>query len=420
MPRDELRHPLRKRSTGERLWAKRPGPFAAAAMLLAALFLAGGIWLVRSPARPFAGEPVVMADIPAVAEITTGSISPAAQQPEPLAADAELPEDPPPQAPARAVKVIRGSTGDTEITVLGEDGAQPGAEGQPPPFSTATGQEAQIIIAPHRPLKPAPVEAVTEETEQGPLPQIAANGRKPFDVYSQVTPLAVSTSGRPKITLVLGGMGLNAKLTQKAIKELPGDVTFGFAPYGEELQPLVNRARERGHEVLLQLPMEPLGYPGSNPGPHTLLSDAEPDANIESLRWLMSRFAGYSGITNYMGARLLTAEAALKPVLREVKDRGLVYFEDATVTPTLSAQIGLSLHLPVQRAGLVIDAEPTAAAITAQLARLEQEALAHGSAIGAGSGLDITIETVAEWTKTLQEKGILLVPVSAAYKGRAS
>jgi len=41
-------------------------------------------------------------------------------------------------------------------------------------------------------------------------------------------------------------------------------------------------------------------------------------------------------------------------------------------------------------------------------------------AIGTGSGLDITIETVAEWAKTLHEKGILLVPVSAAYKGRAS
>jgi polysaccharide deacetylase 2 family uncharacterized protein YibQ len=32
----------------------------------------------------------------------------------------------------------------------------------------------------------------------------------------------------------------------------------------------------------------------------------------------------------------------------------------------------------------------------------------------------VTIETVAEWAKTLQEKGILLVPLSAAYKGSAT
>ncbi len=44
--------------------------------------------------------------------------------------------------------------------------------------------------------------------------------------------MAVTTSGRPKITILLGGMGLNARLTDKAIKDLPGDVSFGFAPYG--------------------------------------------------------------------------------------------------------------------------------------------------------------------------------------------
>ena len=76
-------------------------------------------------------------------------------------------------------------------------------------------------------------------------------------------PLAVITSDRPKIAILLGGMGLNQQLTQKAIKELPGDVTLGFAPYGENLQAQVNRARAEGHEVMLQLPMEPVGYPGN-------------------------------------------------------------------------------------------------------------------------------------------------------------
>ena len=74
----------------------------------------------------------------------------------------------------------------------------------------------------------------------------------------------------------------------------------------------------------------------------------------------------------------------------------------------------------MQRASIVIDAEPTAAAIAEALEKLEQEAIRNGSAIGTGSGLDVTIETVAEWAKTLQEKGILLVPVSTAYRGRAS
>jgi len=392
MPRDELRKPLRKRRLKDRLLSRRPSLFTLAAFSLAAVFLAGGAWLVSTP-RPLAGEPVVIAAIPPVAELLTGSTDVAED-------DGEIAEE------ADVEAVIDQSA--AEITVF--DGEAPDeADYQ---------EEATVFIAPSRPLKRAPIADVTETTEAGPLPRISSRGRKPFDVYSQVTPLSVSSSQRPKIAIVLGGMGLNAKLTRKAIEELPGDITLGFAPYGENLQEQVNRARAEGHEIMLQVPMEPAGFPAANPGPKTLLSDATPQQNIEALRWHMSRFGGYSGITNYMGARLLVTEEALRPVMAEIRARGLVYLEDATVNLTVSPKVVQEVRLPMQRASIVIDAEPSAAAIAEALERLEREAMKNGSAIATGSGLEVTIETVAEWAKTLQEKGILLVPVSAAYKGR--
>jgi polysaccharide deacetylase 2 family uncharacterized protein YibQ len=365
-----------------------------AAVSLVAVFLAGGAWLALTP-RPLAGEPVLVARIPPVAEMITSSTTPAEDAPE--AADAESPED-----------VIDQNA--AEITVF--DGEAPeAAEGR---------DEANVFIAANRPLRPAPIAEVTETTGDGPLPRISRRGRKPFDVYAQVTPLSVTSSGRPKIAIMLGGMGLSERLTRKAIDQLPGDVTLGFAPYGEKLQAQVNRARAGGHEIMLQVPMEPVGYPGANPGPKTLLSDATAEQNLAALRWHMSRFAGYSGITNYMGARLLVSEEALKPVMRELRARGLAYLEDATVNLTISPRVVREVKLPMQRASLTIDADPTAPAIAEALARLEAEAARNGYAIGTGSGLDVTIETVAEWAKTLQERGILLVPLSAAYKGRAS
>lgn len=391
MPRDELRQPLKKRSLAQRLWARRPRPVALAACLLGLIFLLGGSWLVLTP-RPLAGEPVFTAAIPPpVTELATASTD----QPDGEETEAS-PED-----------VIDQSA--AEITVIGDDA----------PEEQEAQQDASIFIPVHRALKPAPMEDVTETTEAGPLPRISRNGRKPFDAYAQVTPLSVTSSDRPKIALVLGGMGLNAKLTKQAIDALPGNVTLGFAPYGENLQVEVNRARAAGHEIMLQLPMEPMGYPAANPGPRTLLSDATPQENLAALRWHLSRFAGYSGVTNYMGARLLGSEEALKPVLQEVRDRGLVFLEDASVSLSASEKVSAEVKLPARRAVTVIDADPVAPAIEAALTRLEQEAVRNGMAIGTGSGLAVTIETVAEWTKTLQEKGIELVPVSATYKGRA-
>lgn len=404
MPRDEMHRPLKRMSLRQRLWQRRPRPLAAAAMALAAVFLAGAIWLPRIPA-PLAGEPVVVAAIPQEAELVTSSTSSPDEEPMPDGTE----ENPEYVIDQNAIEIIGGEP--TE-DLAPDDAAAPEKD-------AATMQEAMVIVAPHRPLKKAPIEAVTEKTGQGPLPRIAKDGKKPFDAYSQPTSLAVTHSEMPKITLVLGGMGLNAGLTRKAIELLPGDVTLGFAPYGEDLQAQVNKARAEGHEVLLQVPMEPIGYPGTSPGPSTLLSDAKPEKNLAALTWLMSRFAGYSGITNYMGSRLLASEDALRPVLKEVQSRGLVYLEDASVGTSLSGQVAQDLRLPVQRASMVIDADPTAPAIAEALARLEAQATKHGSVIATGSGLDVTIETVAEWAKTLQEKGILLVPVSAAYKGKA-
>ena len=363
-------------------------------------FALGGLWLARVQA-PLAGEPVVTAAIPETAELITSSTS--------SAEDDAMPDGP--------VENPEYVIDQNAIEIIG---GEPPEDLAPEDEAAPEKNEAMIIVAPHRPLKAAPLKAVTETTDIGPLPRIGDDGRKPFDAYSQVTPLAVTHSDMPKITLVLGGMGLNATLTQKAIDLLPGDVTLGFAPYGENLQAQVNEARAAGHEILLQVPMEPVGYPGNSPGPGTLLSDATPEQNLASLKWLMSRFAGYSGITNYMGARLLGAEDALRPVMKEVTARGLVYLEDASVSMTLSPKVAQDLRLPLQRAGMVIDANPTAPAIAAALAKLEKEAARNGSAIATGSGLDVTIETVAEWAKTLQERGILLVPVSAAYKGRAT
>lgn len=384
MSRDELRQPLRKRSLRERLWARRPSPLLAAAIFAAGGFIALSAWAVQTP-YPFAGEPIVTAAIPAVEELQTASTTP----PEEAVSDEE-----PAAEEAASVQIEAPVEQDTYQT------------------------EAAIILSPRRPLKPAPVADLIETASLGQLPRIGGGNRKPSEVYARTTPMGVLHSERPKIAILLGGMGLNAKLTQKAITDLPGDVTFAFAPYGENLQAQVNKARADGHEVLLQLPMEPVGYPANNPGPKTLLANVSAEENLAALHWHMSRFAGYTGITNYMGGRLLATREALKPVLAELRKRGLVYLEDASTALTVSKTVADELQLPERRAQVVIDGDPTPQSIAAALDLLEGEARANGFAIGTGSGLEVTVDSVKLWAEQLQEKGILLVPVSAMYKGR--
>jgi uncharacterized protein len=383
MARDELKQPLYRRSLTERLWARRPSLLALASTLVAAAMIGGGAYLSRIP-HPFAGEPIFTAQIP---------------MPEKLKSVVDH------EAPDEAADVETASTGDEHIN-------------DATPQEPVASQEVIIESPMRRPLRPAPVPTLTEMSNTGMIPRIGPGNQKPLELYARGVSMSVIHSDAPKIAIMLGGMGLNAGLTEKAIKDLPGDVTFAFAPYGENLQAQVDEARANGHEVMLQLPMEPMGYPANNPGPKTLLAEAPAADNMSALHWHMSRFQGYTGIANYLGARMLGSAPALKPILVEMQKRGLLYLEDSAQALTASQDIARQIKLPLRRSELVIDADANRDSIMAALELLEAQARSNGSAIGTGSGLAITTDTVKEWAQGLRERGFILVPVSAVYKGR--
>jgi polysaccharide deacetylase 2 family uncharacterized protein YibQ len=403
MRRDELRQPLQRHGLASRLWSKRPSLLSVSYVTIAAAFIGASYWAVTKP-MPFAGEPIVVVSIPPAKEVaSTASTKPVeAETPAADTADTPLTEqDVAMTDPAGAEQV-----GEPEVTLP-----------DPPQVDTYQ-NEAAIIVSPRRPLTPAPQAHITEKSPYGDLPTVSADGERASRVYERTTPTQVILSDQPKIALLIGGMGLNEKLTTKAIKDLPADITFAFAPYGENLQAQVNKARSEGHEVFLQVPMEPIGYPANNPGPKTLTGDGSEAENIDAMRWHMGRFSGYAGIVNYLGTRFLSMPKSVQPMLKEVKQRGLLFLEDGSMALSSLEIAAKAIHVPTKRAQVVIDADPNPQAIIAQLTLLEEQATGKGFAIGTGSGLEVTINTVREWSKAAAERGIILVPISASFKAR--
>ncbi len=392
MRRDELKQPLRQRGLGSRLWAGRPGLLTCCYVAIAAGFAGAGYWAIKQP-MPFAGEPIVVVSIPPAREVVNTASTDAAP-----AAEAEAAESLPP-----------------DVEQVGE----PELAFQQPVRSDTYQQDAAIIVSPRRPLTAAPQMKVTEIGSHGQLPRISKSGEKPSRVYERSTSLNVIHSDAPKIAILLGGMGLNEKLTAQAVKDLPADITFAFAPYGNNLQEQVNRARNEGHEVFLQVPLEPIGFPANNPGPRTLTGDAAEAENLDALRWHMSRFTGYAGVVNYMGSRYLSMPKAIRPMLSELNKRGVLFLEDGSMALSATETTAKALQMPVKRAQVVIDADLNPQAIIAQLTLLEEQATGTGFAIGTGTGLEVTITTVKEWARAAAERGIILVPITASYKARA-
>ncbi len=280
----------------------------------------------------------------------------------------------------------------------------------PPDFQIAA---ADLVIGEDPPSAAsyAGADELTEPSRHGPIPAIAHDGRRPADVFAADVPSAPADT--PRIAILVGGMGLSATITERAITQLPATVTLAFAPYGREMVRLTSRARQAGHELMLQAPLEPYDYPDSDPGPHTLLTGLSQEQNVDHLHWLMSRMTEYVGITNYMGGRFSASEEALRPFLGEIRERGLIYADGGTSPRSVVDRVAQRMDVPFLKADVIIDANPTRSAIAAALTELEEVAHEHGRALGVATGLPAGVDALADWVGTLESKGLVLVPVTA-------
>ena len=312
-----------------------------------------------------------------------------------------------------------GSVASTVEPLAAPQGDTPGLVEISPDGSVEEPGGDVVITDPSLPqpvrLAAAPREDLVEKGRYGPLPKIGADGTRPLDAYAGS---AQVESGMKRIAIVVGGIGVEGEASAAAIKALPSSVTLGFAPYGDDLSPALAEARALGHEVLLQIPLEPYNYPDVDPGPRTLTLNASPDTNLDRLRWLMSRMTTYVGVMNYMGARFTGEDDALKPILDEVAARGLLYLDDGSSGRSRAVEIAGSG--PVLRADVVLDADTTPAAIDARLDQLAAIAKQRGFAIATGTAFPTTIDRVAAFAAAAEKRGFAIVPLSSlATPGRS-
>lgn len=273
-----------------------------------------------------------------------------------------------------------------------------------PDGATVSGGGAALSMprAPAQPLVAAPIAGLTGPGPNGPLPVIAPDGRVPAQAYAR----PFRSNGKPRVSLIVGGLGLNAVTTRAAIERLPAEVTLSFVPYAEGLQEWIDMARAQGHEVMIEIPMEPSGYPDNDPGPQTLLSSGSPEDIQAKMDWLLGRATGYFGVTNYLGDRFVSSDAGMTAFLATLRQRGVAFLDDGTARRRPGAWARAS-------ADRVIDQQQTPAAIMGQLNALEALAKSRGSALGTGFSYPVTVEAAARWTAGLEARGLQLAPASA-------
>ena len=406
MTADDLSAPLGQHKQAKR---RRRMPPVVPRLVATALALFAGVFVLWAIVGddPFGGEPT--AAVPIDLRSATVAGKPAAPASSEVAAssppghyDGPTPASPPAgQGAASATKtvtIIDGKTGARQEVAI------PAPSNAPGPAEGAAAEQKFVEVTPH-----------------GPIPKIAADGVRPAEAFSRPVKPLPGKPDAPRIAIVVSGLGISAGATSDAIAKLPAAVTLGFMPYGSDIDRLAAHARGAGHEILLQVPMEPFGYPDNDPGPQTLLTSLTPEQNRDRLYWLMSRFQGYVGLADAMGARFTASEQSFAPVLRETAKRGLIFVDNGSNPRSVASRIAGANNLPFAKADLVLDSVPTPVEIDHALGRLEMAARERGIAVGIASALPVSIEHIAKWARAAESHGLLLVPITAvALKAKQS
>lgn len=230
-----------------------------------------------------------------------------------------------------------------------------------------------------------------------------------FERYAR--PFA-NPEGRPTVSIIVGGLGINTTRTRAVIDELPAEVTLSFAPTTVSLQTWITRARNAGHEVLIEVPMEPYDYGRERAHAQVLKVSAGADSNQRNLSILLAKVSGYTGVMNYQGGKFATNADAAGPVFEYLSSKGVAFFEDGSLSRSVFEQTAGVNNTVFGKASAWIDGRPEADEISRELMLLEAEALEQGGSLGVGMSYPITVDLLKEWTERLDSKGIVLAPAS--------
>ena len=276
------------------------------------------------------------------------------------------------------------------------------------PSVIAASYAALPELTSRQPLAP-PDPALLEQGAEGPLPKVDG-GRQPWQVFSRPFDKA---DDRPRVAIIVTGLGLSRTATDAAINRLPPAVTLAFDPYAIEVGTMATQARAAGHELLAVLPLESETFPAVDPGPQALMTTIEPAENSKRLTFALSRFPGYVGVVTSSGSRFNAVEAQIRPVLQILKQRGLMFVDGGAAQQSVAPRLADEVGVPDAQSNLILDDNPAPGAIDEQLAKLELLARQNKGAVAIGSPYPSTLARLHAWIGTLEGKGISLAPISA-------
>lgn len=213
----------------------------------------------------------------------------------------------------------------------------------------------------------------------------------------------------PRIALVIDDVGLNLVAASRATA-LGVPISMAVLPYADASRDVARQVRDAGHDLLVHMPMEPLGL--ADPGPHALRVGQSEDELRLRVRWAFARVPGAIGMNNHMGSRLTQNASTLRPVLEAVSQEAGLFLDSMTTAESRGAAVARGIGLTALERDIFLDHTIEVSAINARLDQVEALASLRGWAIAIGHPHDVTLDALESWISEAEARGFQFVTLT--------
>ena len=214
----------------------------------------------------------------------------------------------------------------------------------------------------------------------------------------------------PRIAIIMDDMGVSNEYLDELLA-LDYPVTLSVLPGELHSVEAATLAHDRGWEVMLHLPMEPLNYPEANPGEYALFVSMSRKEITRRLTDYLDSVPFVSGVNNHMGSRFTGDEEGMSAVLDVLKQYELFFVDSRTTPDTVAYTMALGMGVPAAERNVFLDNYRDVEKIEANIEQLLDMAAREGSAVGICHPYDETLTALTRMEKRLTADDVMVVPV---------
>lgn len=246
-----------------------------------------------------------------------------------------------------------------------------------------------------------------------PRPSAGEGGyAETFYSTSQALPVTATADEGALLCIIIDDFG-SGRDGVRQMMDIDAHLTFAVLPYGPFTTQDAEAAHEKGYEVIVHLPMEPMHGSLSWLGPNAILCSQDSD-KISALSAMALHNVPYAvGANVHMGSKASADGRVMESILNQVAAADMFFVDSRTGDKSVIPAIAQQLAVPCLERNVFLDGQQPKAHVLKQLAVARDIALRQGYAVAIGhvgiEGGRVTAEAIAESLPGWKEDGIRVV-----------